>query len=93
MRLALDRMLGFYGFELEFRGFRDGSDVDEEIVIIKGSNFFSRKGNWVRGFNHNHLRITRILRSLRVLGLEDEAKAFFGALEGVCREGGLERRV
>lgn len=89
LRLALDRMLRFYGFELQFQGFKEDSDVDEEIVIIKGGDFSSRKGNWVRGFNHNHLRITRILRSLRVLGLEDEAKAFFGALEVVYGEGGI----
>jgi hypothetical protein len=31
--------------------------------------------------DHNHLRITRIIRSLRVLGLEDEAHAFRAALE------------
>lgn len=31
-------------------------------------------------FNHNHLRMTRIIRSLRVLGLEDEAVAFYNAI-------------
>lgn len=31
--------------------------------------------------DHNHLRITRIIRSLRVLGLEAEALAFYKALE------------
>lgn len=31
--------------------------------------------------DHNHLRISRIIRSLRVLGLEKEAQAFYQALE------------
>ena len=31
-------------------------------------------------FDHNHLRITRIIRSLRVLGLEKAALAFHSAL-------------
>ena len=35
-------------------------------------------------YNHNHLRITRIIRSLRVLGLENEAVAFFKALKEQC---------
>lgn len=39
--------------------------------------------NWVSSFTHNHLRITRIIRSLRVLGLEAEATAFFEAVEDV----------
>lgn len=39
--------------------------------------------NWVHRFDHNHLRITRIIRSLRVLGLEEEAIAFFQALKSI----------
>jgi Opioid growth factor receptor (OGFr) conserved region len=33
--------------------------------------------------NHNHLRITRILKSLRLLGLEAEATAFFVCLADI----------
>ncbi|KAL8931219.1 MAG: hypothetical protein Q9216_007252, partial [Gyalolechia sp. 2 TL-2023] len=49
--------------------------------------------NWVTRFNHNHLRITRILRCCRVLGLQDEAAAFYAALvdiaEGEKQQGGV----
>lgn len=31
-------------------------------------------------FNHNHLRITRMIRSLRVLGCEEAAEEFYQAL-------------
>ena len=50
--------------------------------VVKGSNWTTASRNWVMRFNHNHLRITRIIRSLRVLGCEGDAEAFF---EGLCR--------
>jgi hypothetical protein len=49
--------------------------------VVKGDNYSRNSENWDTRFDHNHLRITRIIRSLRVLGLEDEAKAFHNALE------------
>lgn len=70
-------MLTFYGFALEHDG-----------TIVLGDNYHLAFKNWVKSFNHNHLRITRILRSLRVLGLEAEAEAFFEALKVVCECGG-----
>lgn len=39
--------------------------------------------NWVTKSDHNHLRISRIIRSLRVLGLEQNALAFYKALQDV----------
>lgn len=65
-------MLTFYGFKFSDDG-----------TIVPAANFQQASRNWVKGFNHNHLRITRIIRSLRVLGLEDEAGAFFEAVSGV----------
>jgi hypothetical protein len=41
--------------------------------------------------SHNHLRITRIIRCLRILGLEKEAQAFYRALKNVCAEGRISR--
>jgi Opioid growth factor receptor (OGFr) conserved region len=40
----------------------------------------AHKDIWIR-LNHNWLRFTRILRSLTILGLHDEAMAFFRFLE------------
>lgn len=68
---ALERMLTFYGLQFE-----DQSDSLDRQVVGRGPNYAIASRNWVTRFNHNHLRITRILRSLRVLGLEDDAKAF-----------------
>lgn len=72
MLIALDRMLRFYGLAL--RG----------AAIIKGPNWNSRKGNWFSEDTHNSLRITRILKSLMLVGLDAEAKAFHVCLRELC---------
>ncbi len=38
--------------------------------------------------NHNWLRITRVLLCLKILGLDDEARAFFAYLQSVYEGGG-----
>jgi hypothetical protein len=67
------RMLAFYGFE-------------PRLPVERAPNFEERAQNWLMPGNHNHLRITRILKSLRLLGLEADADAFFEALAGLYRE-------
>lgn len=46
----------------------------------------------MRRADHNHLRITRIIRSLRVLGLEDEALAFYQRLKQIYSSGEISPR-
>ncbi|KAK4691809.1 homocitrate synthase, partial [Lecanoromycetidae sp. Uapishka_2] len=77
VRLAFRRMLKFYGLSIA---------PDGGLILDKNWDKASR--NWVKGFNHNHLRITRIIRSLRVLGLETDAVSFFQALAKVCEDSG-----
>ena len=84
MRDALRRICQFYG--LDFQG-RDGNDRFR-IARLGGGVFEARAKTWMTRFNHNHLRITRIIRSLRVLGLEEEARVLFEAVEGVYEETG-----
>jgi hypothetical protein len=67
-------MLAFYG--LEMRG-------TVSLSVTRASSFTERAENWVTPSNHNHLRITRILKSLRLLGLEAEAAAFFECLADI----------
>ena len=75
---ALNRMLDFYGF----------TEMRDDGVIGQGPSFQSEGRRWVTRFNHNHLRITRIIRSLRCLGCEQEARNFLKALEVVYEETG-----
>jgi hypothetical protein len=70
-------MLAFYGFEL-------ASETPPQIR--RSANFAVRAANWLNPNNHNHLRITRILRAVRLLGLETHAQAFFQALDAVYKE-------
>jgi hypothetical protein len=72
---ALKKMLAFYGFKIQ------GSR------IVRSADWEERSG-WLTPYNHNYLRITRILTCLGLLGLEDYARAFFAALEGVYQDYG-----
>ncbi|MGA9392022.1 MAG: opioid growth factor receptor-related protein, partial [Candidatus Sulfotelmatobacter sp.] len=66
--------LRFYGFEVGYT---------PDIRIARAPNFEERAREWVSPFNHNYLRITRILKSLSLLGLEEEARAFLGCLSDI----------
>lgn len=68
---SLSVMLQFYGFTL--------LQTQPSPVIIK-QNFDIKKENWCVTYNHNQLRITRILKSLRIFALEQYAEAFYQAL-------------
>ncbi|KAI0142538.1 opioid growth factor receptor conserved region-domain-containing protein [Hypoxylon sp. NC0597] len=72
VRLGLMRMAWFYGFDAEWE---DGGLTLEAIEGPVGK--FRR---WLRNRNHNHLRISRIIRSLRLLGMPHEAYVFYHTL-------------
>jgi hypothetical protein len=74
LRRSLDRMLAFYGFTWE--GER----------IVKSVAFAERSSNWLSSGNHNHLRLTRILRSLSILGEPEAARALFEVLSEIYQE-------
>lgn len=77
LRASLDVMLRFYGLE------RSGGP--EAPRVERGANWRERSGEWLLR-PHNFLRITRILRSLALLGCAPEASAFLRCLEGICRD-------
>jgi hypothetical protein len=70
-------MVNFYGLEAR---------SDEQITVARAPNFAAKAAVWLSAGNHNHLRITRILRCLSILGLEAEAKAFFNCLSEIYRD-------
>ena len=69
--------------------FLDDSEVIENLRtnptvqsnMIKSANWFlsflERTNHWKARTNHNHLRITRIIQSLRLLVSDKEADAFY----------------
>jgi hypothetical protein len=54
--------------------------------IIRAPHWQKSFRSWAVRFDHNHLRITRILRCLRILGLQTECDAFFVALKRICED-------
>jgi hypothetical protein len=68
---AFLRMLEFYGLETSPDG------------VGRAASFEEKSRNWLRPGNHNHLRLTRILRSLTVLGLEQDALSLFRCLRSI----------
>jgi len=73
-------MLAFYGLRCE--------ETKAGISVSPSPEFRQRKRNWLNPYNHNYLRITRIITSLRLLGLEPYARAFLDCLAQVYAEEG-----
>jgi hypothetical protein len=69
LRRSFERILTFLGLTWK------------EGMVVEGTSFESRCADVWPFRNHNWLRITRILRSLRLLGLETEARALYQWLE------------
>ena len=72
-------MLRFYGLQCD-------RNEAGKVVVSRSEDYPIRKGEWLCMFNHNYLRITRILKCLMIFGLEDEARAFYECLRQIYRE-------
>jgi hypothetical protein len=75
---SLDLMLAFYGLERSTAG--------NEPAIHDASTIEERGPRWWGAGNHNHLRLTRIIDSLRLLGLGGDAAALERCLQALRRE-------
>ena len=71
---SFSRMLCFYGFAY------DGA------AMTRTESFTARSQRWLYPGNHNHYRISRILRSLSLLGHRAHARQFLKALREVERD-------
>ncbi|HTU88525.1 MAG TPA: opioid growth factor receptor-related protein [Gemmataceae bacterium] len=58
-----------------------GLSLAEDGAVVEGANFAARIGEVWAAPNHNWLRITRILRSLRIVGLTTESANLYRRLE------------
>lgn len=76
MKKSFEVMLNFYGFEYK------------DTIQPKSDAKFK----WITKNNHNYLRITRILTSLRIFGLEKEAKDFYDALLNLSKEKNIDKK-
>ena len=67
LRISFWRMMKFYGF-----------NVTENPIEISTPEDFD--ASWLQPWDHNLLRLTRILRCLNLLGLKEEKQALFECL-------------
>lgn len=76
--LSFARLLDFYGFSVV---------MDSNVIkIVKSEKFGEKSHNWLTPYNHNFLRITRILKSLVLLGHGKYAILFLQTLEEVYKD-------
>jgi hypothetical protein len=78
MERAIRRMLKFYGFFVDEPG---GDRTRLQIVPLPAI-----RRHWLSPGNHNYLRITRILTSLKLVGLKAWAEAFFAGLSQLYQQ-------
>ncbi|MBG1244136.1 hypothetical protein F8R90_24055 [Nostoc sp. NZL] len=71
---------------LQFYGLQRHKNNDGKIFVSQSEDYPNRKREWVCIFDHNYLRITRILKCLMTFGLENEAQAFYECLRQIYRE-------
>ena len=76
-------LLRSFGVMLRFYGFRE----DAAGRVVPAADFAARAADWLVPGDHNHLRITRILRCLTLCGLGDRAAAFLAALKEIAGPG------
>jgi hypothetical protein len=67
---SFQMMLNFYGLDYQ----------ENPPLVRKASHFPVRARNWLVLGDHNHLRITRILKCLCICGLDVPARAFLACL-------------
>lgn len=70
---SFERLLRFYGY-------RRSDSGEGGLAIEPSADWETHATNWLQPYNHNHLRLTRIMKCLTALGLEAEARALQRAL-------------
>jgi hypothetical protein len=68
---------------LDFYGLQSMPTEGGNLIIVKGVTFESKAEAWLEQENHNHLRLSRILASTRILGLEVFSRALFTCLSEI----------
>jgi hypothetical protein len=75
LRKSFERILSFLGLALSKEG-----------RVVEAANFAARAPQVWDYANHNWLRITRILKSVRLLGLEAESQALYAWLTATYKK-------
>lgn len=64
--------------DTDIEEFRDNPILQIRMLqaMVRAMEFYSGTNRWLRPYDHNHLRITRILKFLMLVGHEKQAKDF-----------------
>jgi hypothetical protein len=81
LRASFDRMLEFYGL-LKCESIETGCPLIAKHPVL----WVDRKFSWVQPGDHNHLRLTRIMKSMRLLGEPELADALKEVLMVIADE-------
>ena len=61
---------------------------NETVAITRSEDYESRREVWLTKYNHNYLRLTRILKCLMIFDLEEFAEALYECLQEIYDEEG-----
>ena len=70
-KIVRTNVLKSFNMMLEFYGF-----INKDSFIVINKPLFDQKKQWLTPNNHNFLRITRIITSMRLMGFISESDAF-----------------
>jgi hypothetical protein len=73
LRRSRKRMLAFYGLSLS-------ETADGAVRITKSADFEAKREQWLSPGDHNHLRLTRIMKCLALCGMQAYAQALGACL-------------
>lgn len=75
---SFERMLKFYGLKLSYE--------NTYIIVEKGDNWQENSMRWLHLNNHNYLRLTRIMKSLCLMNMQNYAKSLYVTLMQINEE-------
>ena len=89
----------FHGYYLETDDLVQSLKDDEQVKenILKSSEWFlsflKRHDYWKRGYNHNQLRISRIIECLRSIVGDKEANSFYKLIKILTKNANLNKKT
>lgn len=84
--LLQQNLLRSFSMMLSFYGLKVVKDKEGKTIVEKSPEYSIRKQEWVQMFDHNYLRITRILKCLMIFDRKEEAQAFYDCLRDIYKE-------
>lgn len=82
----------FHGYFLKSKGEITTLKENKRVIqnLKKSADWFfqflSRNDHWIKKYDHNHLRVTRIIECLRLLVSDQEADIFFSKVLSIIKD-------